>query len=223
MNSRKGSTAFTKIIALMSLLVFLVLFFSEAEVILRVIDLYGLVPIRVMGDYNWLSLLSYMFLHADLDHLLTNLIVLYGVGREVESSIGSLKFGSVFLVSGVLSGYTHALFNPGSELAVIGMSGALFGTIAVMVLLMPFKLTTTFLIPIPGVVLGLVLLVMEVANILSRSSVGIAHDIHLYGFFLGGLSAFVIDYDKALRGLIIAVAFIVMIYLLATYGELIPL
>jgi len=63
------------------------------------------------------------------------------------------------------------------------------------------------------------MLVVEVGSILFNSDVWIAHDIHLYGFLVGGLASFGIDYDRALRGLIISVAVLLVLYYWAFYIE----
>ena len=147
------------------------------------------------------------------------MFVLFSVGRAVESEIGSKKFGVIYLISGILSGYLHALFNPSSYVLVIGASGAIFGAIALLLLMMPFKFTSAMIIPVPGVVLGITMLVVEVGSILFNNDVWIAHDIHLYGFLVGGLSSFGIDYDRALRGLIISVAVLLVLYYWAFYIE----
>ena len=76
-----------------------------------------------------------------------------------------------------------------AEVPVIGASGAIFGLIAVMLLLMPFKVTTALLLPLPGVVMGLLLVLIEVAAVMVSVESGVAHDMHLYGFFVGCFGA----------------------------------
>ena len=147
------------------------------------------------------------------------MFVLFSVGRAVEAEIGSTRFGLSYFVAGVLSGLLHVVFNQTSDIPVIGASGAVFGAIAVLLLLMPFKFTTAMIIPVPGVVLGVTMLVIEVGSVLFSSDVLVAHDIHLYGFLVGGLASFGIDYDRALRGLIISVVVILLLYYWTFYVE----
>jgi len=176
-------------------------------------------PSTFFVERSYLSLFTYQFLHLNFQHLLSNMFVLFSVGRAVESEIGSTKFGLSYLTAGVFSGLFHVIFNQTSDVAVIGASGAVFGAIALLLLLMPFKFTSAMIVPVPGVVLGVTMLVVEVGSVLFSSDVLVAHDMHLYGFLVGGLASFGIDYDRALRGLVISVVVILLLYYWAFYVE----
>jgi len=176
-------------------------------------------PSTFFAERSYLSLFTYQFLHLNFQHLLSNMFVLFSVGRAVESEIGSTKFGLSYFIAGVFSGLFHVIFNQTSDVAVIGASGAVFGAIALLLLLMPFKFTSAMIVPVPGVVLGVTMLVVEVGSVLISSDVLVAHDIHLYGFLVGGLTSFGIDYDRALRGLVISVVVILLLYYWAFYVE----
>jgi hypothetical protein len=63
------------------------------------------------------------------------------------------------------------------------------------------------------------MLVVEVSAILFSNDVYVAHDVHLYGFVAGSLAAFGIDYDRALRGLIISVIILIGLYYWAFFIE----
>jgi membrane associated rhomboid family serine protease len=171
-----------------------------------------------MGE-NFYTLITYQFLHLNFQHLISNMFALFSIGRAVESEIGSTKFGVTYLLAGIFSGLLHIVFHQGSEIMVIGASGAVFGALALLLLLMPFKFTSAMIIPMPGVVLGISMLVVEASAILLNNDVWVAHDVHLYGFIAGGLAAFGIDYDRALRGLIISVIILIGLYYWAFYIE----
>lgn len=177
-----------------------------------VLDEYAVQPASFAISSNFMSFISYMFLHVNIQHLASNMFVLFSVGRAVEYEIGSIKFGLVFLGSGVLSGFAHVLFNQGSATSVIGASGAVFGAIAVLLLLMPFKFTSALLVPLPGVVLGLSMLAVEITSLMSGNDLFVAHDVHLYGFVAGTLASFGLDYNRALKGLIISVIVVMGLY-----------
>jgi membrane associated rhomboid family serine protease len=166
-----------------------------------------------------LTLFTYMFLHGNLAHLASNMFVLHSVGREVERDVGSISFTLVYLASGTAAGFIHLAVNPASNVPVIGASGAIFGLIAVMLLLIPFKITTALILPLPGVVMGLLLVLVEVAAVMVGVESGIAHDMHLYGFFVGCVGAFAIDRERAFRGLVIALLILVALYVWTVYFE----
>ncbi len=168
---------------------------------------------------SYYTFITYQFLHLNFQHLVSNMFALFSIGRAVESEIGSTKFGLSYLLAGVFSGILHIVFNQGSDIMVIGASGAVFGALALLLLLMPFKFTSAMIIPMPGFVLGISMLVIEVSAILYNTDVWVAHDVHLFGFIAGGLAAFGIDYDRALRGLIISVIILIGLYYWAFYIE----
>ena len=74
------------------------------------------------GEY-W-RLLTAMFLHGGVLHLVMNLLALVQVGRLYELMFGSARFLTIYFISGVLASLTSAWFSPGPS---VGASGAIFG------------------------------------------------------------------------------------------------
>ena len=95
------------------------------------------------GQYDTLAvpegytLLTYMFLHGDILHLLSNMLFLWVFGDNVEDAMGHLKFIVFYLVCGVAGALAHALALPTSKLPLIGASGAVAGVIGAYLLLHP--------------------------------------------------------------------------------------
>jgi membrane associated rhomboid family serine protease len=215
--ARKRDAPFTSFIVLSCSMIFLTSLFTSNEAFYNLILRYGIVPRLLFIGRTTLTLVTYMFFHAGFQHLITNMFVLLSVGRIIERDLGTGKFGVIYIGSGLLAGLAHAVFDPRSSVPVIGASGAIFGLIAVMLLLMPFEMTTALIIPLPGVVVGILLLIVEVFSLVTNPSSTVAHDIHLFGFFFGGVAAFGVDYNRALRGLIIAIIILVALYVWAVY------
>lgn len=69
--------------------------------------------------------ITYMFLHASLLHLIVNMYSLYALGASVENFLGRWKFIAVYLVSGICGGLLSAA--TGSNTISVGASGAIFG------------------------------------------------------------------------------------------------
>lgn len=84
-----------------------------------------------------LTLFSYMFLHADVMHLIGNMLFLWVFGDNVEDALGHVKFLVFYLACGVIAGVTHAVIRPDSQDALIGASGAISGVIAAYIMLHP--------------------------------------------------------------------------------------
>lgn len=218
MSSRR-EPVFTYLFVAACVLVYFVSLTLPEPLFLELYSSYSVEPARFMVTQNYTSLFTYMFLHLNLQHLLSNAFVLLSVGRTVESELGSAKYGLVLVGSGILSGFAHIVTNPASSLNVIGASGAVFGSIALLLLLMPFKLTPALFIPLPGVIVGLGMLALEVVSLTYAGDVMVAHDVHLFGFVAGMVGAFGIDYSKAMRGLLISVATLIALYFAFNYLE----
>jgi len=75
-----------------------------------------------LGEY-W-RLLSAMFLHADLMHLIFNMMALYILGKDIERFFGKKKFLVIYFLSGLVgSAASYFLVDSVS----VGASGAIFG------------------------------------------------------------------------------------------------
>ena len=83
------------------------------------------------------TLLTYMFLHGDILHLLSNMIFLWVFGDNIEDAMGHLKFLAFYLACGMAGGLAHSLMLPSSPLPLIGASGAVAGVIAAYLILHP--------------------------------------------------------------------------------------
>jgi membrane associated rhomboid family serine protease len=75
------------------------------------------------------TLFTYMFFHADIFHLLGNMLFLWVIGDNVEDAMGHAKFLFFYLACGVFAGLFHAWMVPDSDLPLIGASGAVAGVI----------------------------------------------------------------------------------------------
>jgi membrane associated rhomboid family serine protease len=83
------------------------------------------------------TLFTYMFFHADVFHLLGNMLFLWVFGDNVEDAMGHAKFLFFYLACGVFAGLFHAWMVPDSDLPLIGASGAVAGVIAAYLMLHP--------------------------------------------------------------------------------------
>lgn len=94
-------------------------------------------PFDVVAVPEWLTVLSYMFLHGDLLHLGANMLFLWVFGDNVEDAMGHARFLSFYVLCGIGGGLLHAFMMPVSGLPLIGASGAVAGVIAAYLLLHP--------------------------------------------------------------------------------------
>ena len=83
------------------------------------------------------TLVTYMFLYSDVFHLASNMMFLWVFGDNVEDAMGHLKYLAFYVLCGVVAGLAQVMMQPGSQLPLMGASGAVAGTIAAYLILHP--------------------------------------------------------------------------------------
>ena len=84
---------------------------------------------EIMDDGSYYRMFTSMFLHSDIRHLFSNMIVLYYVGEIVEKKVGHIPYVIIYFLSGIVGD----IFSMGYELlsgdyySSVGASGAVFG------------------------------------------------------------------------------------------------
>jgi len=117
---------------------------GEAE---RVVYGLGFVPALLFTDAELdprlviaspeISVITSMFLHGSWMHLIGNMLYLWIFGNNVEDSMGHGRFILFYLLCGVAAAMAQALPEPGSDIPMIGASGAIGGTLGAYLLLHP--------------------------------------------------------------------------------------
>jgi membrane associated rhomboid family serine protease len=143
----------------------------------------------IKHGYVW-QLVSYMFLHGGIFHLLMNMLVLYFMGPETERTLGFQHFMILYFLSGILGGLGWLLISSSSWIPCIGASGAIFGVIGAFAAIFPNRVITVlvfFILPVTmrAWVLAVALGGIELLYLLSSSG-GVAYAAHL----VGGLSGY---------------------------------
>jgi membrane associated rhomboid family serine protease len=142
-----------------------------------------------MNGNNLLSLVTSMFLHADIIHLGLNMMFLLLSGDAVERELGNFRFLALYLTCGIVAGLFHAYLNSASTIPTIGASGAIFGILAALAIIFPFrwilKLFGFIPIPLPAVIFVFITILTETAYVSSGIIENIAHTAHVGGFLAG--------------------------------------
>ena len=86
---------------------------------------------------GWHRLITSMFLHADVDHLAGNMLMLYMAGGLVEKYMGNLRFAALYFFSGISGNLLYAAYEyaGGRYVESIGASGAVFGVIGALIVI----------------------------------------------------------------------------------------
>lgn len=152
-----------------------------------VINKYALWPIGVHYQHQYYRAFTAMFLHANFQHILFNMIALLIVGPAVEVLLGKARFLVLYLLAGLGGSVASYLLSP-ANIAGLGASGAIMGVMGAYVVVGLRRR-----LPIAPVV-GLL-----VINLLIGFSGSIDWRAHLGGLAVGALLAFLYDYAGDLR------------------------
>ena len=93
------------------------------------------------------GLVTHMFLHGNVLHVVTNVMALLVFGNNLEDALGHRRYLLFYLLCGAAAGLAQALTNPGSELPMVGASGAIAGVSGAYLLFFPHSRVVT-LVPI---------------------------------------------------------------------------
>jgi membrane associated rhomboid family serine protease len=171
----------------------------------RFFMVYGLVPAVLLGNAprihadipGALTLVTSMFMHGGLFHLLGNMLYLWIFGNNIEDLLGRFRFLIFYLACGVFAAAAHLVINPNSILPMVGASGAIAGVLGaylitfprarVLVLVFIVFFITTARIPAFWV-LG-IWFIMQLLYIRNDAGAGsnIAYMAHIGGFLVGML------------------------------------
>lgn len=130
------------------------------------------------------TLLTAVFLHASVAHILFNGFGLVMFGSILEQTIGSRRFLAVFFTAGLLSSIASTFFYN----AVVGASGAIFGVIGALAVLQPTLTVWVYYIPMPMYVAAVVWAIGDLFGFIVPT--GIANAGHLAGLATGLAAGF---------------------------------
>jgi len=174
---------------------------------------YGLVPREFIASlvarhdllpYNIMTIFTSMFIHGGFLHIIGNMLYLWIFGNNIEDRLGHTGYLLFYLLSGVCAAAFQVLYDPSSEVPMIGASGAVSGTLGAYLLVYPRARIKTLLIififikivDIPAVVLLTVWFFMQ---FLYSNVDGIAWYAHVGGFIFGLLFALLFMVRKGHR------------------------
>lgn len=143
----------------------------------------GSIPLEPYAFYPW-QLISYMFLHGNLSHLIFNLFALWIFGQQIEATWGTKRFVTYYFLTGLGAALLHLFVAPSP---VIGASGGVFGILLAFGMLFPNREIFLLFPPIPIKAKYLVIGygALELFNGVASLQTGVAHFAHLGGMVAG--------------------------------------
>ena len=160
---------------------------------------FGAIPANIVHGDALLTILTSLFLHGGIMHIAGNMLYLFVFGDNIENLMGPFRYLGFYLLCGVVATLSHVFVAQGSEVPLVGASGAISGVLGAYAVTYPrarvlvavpivFYITTFRL---PAVfVLGLWFLTQLISGFTSLGvavSGGVAWFAHIGGFVVGVL------------------------------------
>jgi membrane associated rhomboid family serine protease len=145
------------------------------------------------------TIITSMFVHANIWHILTNMVTFYFFGSFLNRLIGVKNLLITYFCGGILGGIFYLLMSNPYAVAV-GASGAVFALGGALTVLVPKLKVMVFPIPAPIPLWAAVIGIFIVLSLLSLSPrIGIAWQAHLGGLVFGLVAGYF--FRKKLRAL----------------------
>lgn len=170
---------------------------------------WGAIPSHVFAGWEllpsfptaWLTLFTSMFMHGGLMHLGGNMLYLWIFGNNIEDRLGHVKFLLFYLVGGLVAALSHILFDPQSNIPMVGASGAISAVLGAYMLAYPKARVVVLVwivmivrfIRVPAILMLGIWFAMQIfsfAGETGREGGGVAWLAHIGGFIAGVIMIF---------------------------------
>lgn len=162
-----------------------ILFFAAGYIIKPLQAYMALNPAAFLSGYVW-QLVTYMFAHENLSHLLVNMLGLFFFGTQVERSMGSKEFLLFYFMTGILAGVVSLVIFIAAgawNTFLLGASGAIFAVLLAFAIVNPDAMIYLYgIIPLRAPVMVLGYAGIEMASQIFSFQSSVAHYTHLAGF-----------------------------------------
>ena len=147
------------------------------------------------------TIITYMFTHIDVFHILWNLVILYWFGKILSEYTSVKKIIPLYLMGGFAGGIITILlisvvpaFHPYLDSPMVGASAGITAIIIAAATLVPnYKINLMFIGPVKLIYLALFVLFIDVLNVASYDNLG-GNIAHLGGALMGFI--YIIEYKK---------------------------
>jgi membrane associated rhomboid family serine protease len=163
-------------------------FFLATSIKGSLIDTLGLAPALFL-ERPW-TLITSLFVHEGITHILFNMIALYFFGRVLYQIVGQNRFLLVYFIGGILGNIVFILSNASSWSLVVGASGAIYAIAGALVVMMPnMRVALWGIIPMPLWVF--VILFLGLLSLPPFTGSNIAWQAHIGGLITGLIAGYI--------------------------------
>ena len=163
------------------LIVINLLLFMATLVEQDLIQTLGLQPAVFLDFERPWTLVTNLFIHANLWHIIANMVALYFFGSFLLRLIGVKRFLIVYFGGGILGNLLYILMEQSSSATVVGASGAIFALAGVLTVMRTQLRVFIFPIPAPLPIWVAVIGIFAILSFLPN----IAWQAHLGGLLFG--------------------------------------
>ncbi len=149
---------------------------------------FSLTPILFWQKFYIWQVVSYIFLHGGVWHLVFNMLALFMFGCELERAWGIRRFMRYYFVTGIGAGLCVFIFPGNYYTSTLGASGAIYGLLLAYGLLFPNRVIyLSMIIPLQAKVFVFIMGAIAFLSALSSGNSGISNVAHLGGMLFGYL------------------------------------
>lgn len=169
-------------------------YFSDEQAVAEIFSKYGATPRSVLNG-DLLSILTSMFMHGGIAHIIGNMVFLFVFGDNIEDRFGHIKYLLIYIAWGAAAAIIHSIFAVsagGGMIPAVGASGAISGVMGAYLVMFPrakiFTVIIAFFITtvrIPALAYIPFWFILQVIFGLIDPFGGVAYLAHIGGFVAG--------------------------------------
>jgi membrane associated rhomboid family serine protease len=169
---------------------------------------WSYIPAQIVAGKDLITLLTAMFIHGGLLHIVGNMLFFWAFAPEIEDAMGRARFAVFYLLGGLVASLAQIIMIPYSNVPNLGASGAIAAVMGAFLISFPYDRIRTvvflgFFVTItlvPSILLVglwfLLQLFSGVGSLTLRQGAGIAYMAHVGGFIFGMLTGRLFMYPK---------------------------
>jgi len=190
-----------------NILVFLLELLKGEAFIMR----WSFIPSEIASGINLITMLTAMFMHGGVLHIVGNMIYLWAFGPEIEDAMGKIRYLLFYLLGGLVASFAQVVINPLSSVPSLGASGAIAAVMGAFLITFPHDRIRTLVFLgwfvtisfVPAILLVgfwfIIQLFSEIGSLAQRQAGGgVAYMAHIGGFVFGIASARLFESRKRL-------------------------
>ena len=135
MRQKQKAVVTIGLISINAIVFVILMLFGKTEDTLFILEHGAMYEPYIVEGHEYYRLITSMFLHFGIEHLMNNMVMLGAMGLNLEIEIGKLRFLLIYMLSGIGGNVCSLLWNLYEETAVVsaGASGAVFGIMGALV------------------------------------------------------------------------------------------